>query len=179
MFGPLTQAFDLVEVGDDLYSVVYRGAPGLLVVMHDRRSYELDIAFAPSDLSDAGRPYGMGDFIRVADPSAAAEYRCFVAFTASGVRTGLERLGRDLRTFGEPALAGDKSFLDRLASARQLAVAEWARKMRVAGVTHQATDAFRRQDWPTVVALYESLDGELDPAGAKRLEIARKRLGGD
>lgn len=177
-FAAVTAAHDLVEIGSDLYSVAYQGLRGSLTVIHDRLSYELDISLAPSTANEIARPYGMADLIRVVDPAAAEQYRCFAATTASEVSTGVARLAHDLRAYGEPALAADPAYLAQLEECRQRAIAQFARNSSRARDTAAATKAIRQEDWKTVVALYEPLERQLDRVEGKRLELARKRLAG-
>lgn len=174
-FAAIAAAHDLVEIGSDLYSVAYHGPPGWLTVIHDRLSYELDIAFAPSSSAEDGRPFGMADLIRVVDP-AADRYRCFAATTASGIRTGIERLAHDLGAYGERALAGDPTYLAELETCRRAAIDQFARDRSSARNDVEAAEAVRREDWKTVVALYEPVEDGLNRVESKRLEFARKRL---
>lgn len=177
-FAALAAAHNLAEIASDLYSGAYHGPPGWLTVIHDRLSYELDIALAPSAATEIERPYGMADLIRVVDPAAADQYRCFAATTASGVSTGVDRLAHDLRVYGEPALAGDPVYLAQLEEGRQRAIVGFARKTSRARDTAAAAEAVRQEDWKAIIALYEPVEYELDRVEAKRLELARKRLAG-
>jgi hypothetical protein len=175
-FAEITGRHGLVEMASDLYSVAYHGPPGWLTVIHDRLSYELDVALAPSGAAEADRPYGMADLVRAVDPPAAEQYRCFAATTPSGIRTGVDRLAQELRVYGEPGLAGDPRFLEQVELSRQRAINEFAGDRSRARDAAAAADAVRRGDWQAVVALYEPVEEHLDRVEAKRLEVARKRL---
>jgi hypothetical protein len=177
-FAAIAAAHDLVEIGSDAYSVAYHGPLGWLTVFHDRLSYELDVALALNAAPETGRPYGIADLIRVVDPAAADWYRCFSATTASGIRSGLDRLAHDLRVYGEAALSGEPAFLAQLEGCRQRAIDQFARDRSRARHAAEAAKAIRRKDWNAVVALYGPVEDQLDRVAAKRLEIARKRLAG-
>lgn len=171
-FAAVAAGRDLVEIGNDLYSVAYEGPPGWLTVIHDRLSYELDVALASRTATETGRPYGMADLIRVVDPGAANQYRCFAATTPSEVSTGVARLAHDLRVYGRPALAGDPTYLAQLEECRQRAIIQFARDTSRARHAAVAAEAIRQEDWKTVVALYEPMQDELRQGGG---EAARPR----
>jgi hypothetical protein len=174
-FGSLATEHDLREVGSDVHTVHYESPPGWLTVAHDAQSYELDVSFRPAGLRTGEPSFRMADFIRLADSDHAERYRSFAATSRDGVRRGIEQLAGDMRTYAEPALSADRSFLMRLAEAQQDAVAEFGSRLSRRQDSEAAEEAMRRHDWPRIIALYSPRE-DLSRVERKRLELARKRL---
>lgn len=176
-FGSLAREHALNEVGSDAHTVHYQGPAGWLTVTHDPLSYELDMSFTPVGIG-VDRPFGLADFIRVADRDRADDYRSFAATSPRAVRLGVERLADDLRTFAEPALRCDRSFLTRVAEIREEGITEFGREMNRGRDDQAADQAMRDHDWPRIVQLYEPREDQLNRVEQRRLDVARKRLAG-
>lgn len=174
-FAPLVAEHRLNEVASDLNNVHYKSQAGWLTVTHDPLSFELDISFAPTE-GGTDRPFGMVDFIRVADWDRADTYRSFAATSPDGVHRGVEQLAGDLRRYAEPALRSDSAFVEHLTHAREEAIAEFGATVNRARDNQAADQAMRDHDWRRVLELYEPREDQLSRVERKRLDVARKRL---
>lgn len=176
VLGSLLHEHGFIETGCDVYTVRYQGPHGLLVVMHDAKSYELEISLTSPEVGDDNRPFGIVDFIRLADRDIADEYRSFAATSPDAVRRGVERLADDLSTYAELALKPDRSFLRRVEEARQQATVEFGKNLNRVRNKEAGDQAMRDQDWVRIIDLYEPREAELSRLERKRLDMARKRL---
>lgn len=177
-------AFDFVAgppyhlrlVSQDEYWISYEGDDVVLAILHEPVSFELRLAlWRPSVRHEEMRPYHIGDFIRVADPEAAAAHRAFAAVTEGGVRNGMARLVSEFRQFGLDALRGDAEFLRHVSAARAAAAAAFGVRMTDLTGRRNAERAWQARDYAEVVRWYLTLEDRLFPAERKRLSYARGR----
>ena len=177
-FAFLVDPFSFKLASSDELRVSYVRADMAVTIGHDRLSYELGIALARLDKpEECQRPYNMADFVRVADPVLARQYRRFTATTAVAVQKGLDNLAQELQVYGRPALLGSESFFRNLKQGRDDAAREFGREMEERGVRREAEKAWHSRDYTQVVASYSRIEGALTESEKGRLRFARKRSG--
>jgi hypothetical protein len=151
----------------------------VVVVFHDRLSYELDVQVARVGVADeVERPYTVQDLMRVTDPEAARSYKRFAATTPDAVRRGTALLVEQVRRYGDPALLGSSEFYELLASARAEAIREFGEDWVNRAAKRKADEAWAVKDYQGVASAYASVSA-LSAAENQRLRIARRHLGDD
>jgi hypothetical protein len=148
----------------------------VVVVSHDRLSYELDVQIGRGNAADeVKRPYTLQDMMRVTDPDAARSYKSFAATTPDAVRRGAAFLSEQVRRYGNPALLGSSEFYELLAVSRAEAVREFGQDQINRTAKRKADEAWAVNDYQGVVTAY-GLVSALSPAESQRLRIARRHL---
>jgi hypothetical protein len=123
--------YSLWLVGQDEGRVTYAGVDLGLAILHDRLSYEIDLAlWRESVEAEVAHPYTMVDLLPDADPDRARSYRQFSASTEVAVERGLAILESDFRRFGVQALSGSHEFFERMRYMRSLAAAEFGSELK-------------------------------------------------
>lgn len=150
-----------------------------VVVSHDPLSYELGLAlWRQSEPAETEWPYSISDLIRVFDADAAGRYRLFAATTRDGIKSGLAKLGVQLRQYGSLALECDLEFFDRLRRAREGATREFGREMDLRAARSDGESAWTARDWNKVATAYGKILPYLSPSERGRLGYARQQISG-
>ena len=158
--------------------VTYAGVDLGLAILHDRLSYELDLAlWRESVAAEVAYPYTMVDLIRVADPDRTHSYRQFSASTKAAVERGLAMLESDFRLFGLQALSGSHQFFERMRYIRSLAAAEFGSELEDKQIREKAGRAWQDRDFSNVVKQYSILGDRLSQVERARVDYARRHLG--
>jgi hypothetical protein len=175
-FGFLLEA-GFREISDSPYAVDFESGAVRLRVVHERLSYEINAFFArrsqPEELRSG---YSYGQYLKVRDPAAGAEYRAYAATTPDAVRTGVRQLAEDIRTHAGPLLSGDAASYDELAHQDLLAGEQLAARSRRRAYGEPADAAWQAKDWAAVVAAYTPYESDLTASERRRLELARRRV---
>lgn len=173
-----TPPYALWLVDQDEGRVTYAGVDLGLAILHDRLSYELDLAvWRESVQAEVARPYTMVDLLRVADPDRARSYRQFSATTEAAVQRGLEVLKSDFSRFGLPVLSGSPEFFERIRQMQSLAVTEFGAELEDKQIREKAERAWRERDFSNVVKQYRALGDRLSQMERARVDYARRHLG--
>lgn len=90
----------------------------------------------------------------------------------------LEKLATALRTHGQPALAGDPSYFERLETYRSAKAGANLRAMQLRQVRAAAEKAWHEGDFERVASLYGPVESELSESEAHKLKYARQRRRG-
>lgn len=166
--------FEVVSEGGT--QVRYESDVVVVVVFHDRLSYELDVEVSRlSGRDEVERPYSLQDLMRVTDPEAARSFKRFAATTSDAVGRGTALLAEQVRNYGDPALLGSSEFYDLLASARAGAVRAFGEDQVNRAAKKKADEAWAVKDYPGVVSAYAKAL-TLSAADRQRLRIAERHL---
>jgi hypothetical protein len=84
---------------------------------------------------------------------------------------------RLLRTLGTRLLGGDFSAFEEAAARIDAAWAELGRRSQLSVAIEKAVAAFRLEQWARVVELLEPHEAEISPRMARKLAVARQKLG--
>lgn len=167
-------AFWLTDQDEE--SVGYESEDIVLVVFHDRLSYELGVhLWRLSSDDEAQRPYTLSELMRVTNTLGARSYRRFAATSVDAVRRGTEKLASELREYGDPALKGNQEFFVRLAASRSDAIQELGREMEDRKARQQAEEAWVMKDYAAVITAYSLMEGRLSRVEEARLRLSRER----
>jgi hypothetical protein len=170
--------YSLWLVAQDEGRVTYASLDLGLVILHDRLSYELDLAvWRESVEAEVVHPYTMVDLVRVADPDRVRSYRQFSATTDAAVERGLTGLESDFRRFGLHALSGSREFFERMGQLRSQAATEFGAELEEKQARESAARAWRDRDFSNVVKQYGTLGDRLSRAERARVDYARRHLG--
>jgi hypothetical protein len=170
--------YSLWLVAQDEGRVTYASVDLGLVILHDRLSYELDLAvWRESVEAEVAHPYTMVDLVRVADPDRVRSYRQFSATTDAAVERGLTGLESDFRRFGLHAISGSREFFERMGQLRSQAATEFGAELEEKQVRESAARAWRDRDFSNVVKQYGTLGDRLSRAERARVDYARRHLG--
>jgi hypothetical protein len=179
-------AFDFVTkppysmwlVSQDEGRVEYEGQDTNLLVLHERLSYELDIAVWLSSVEDeVKRPFTMADMIRVVDPIKARGYRRFSASSEASVRRGVAELVSEVRRYGLAALMGEPDFYRKMSVGRNEAVRQFGSELADEASRKSADKAWQQRNYKGVVEAYRSMKGSLSRVERERLRYSVKKLG--
>jgi hypothetical protein len=161
----------------DTLRVRYEGNGIVLVIDHDRLSYEVDVAITRSSLStEMSNAYSMLDLLRVSDAQTAKRYRCPAGSTPESVHVTLSRLADVLRVSGRSALLNVDGHFEKVSRARDEATVRFGREEVRRQARSHAEKAWDRREWLRVARALGSIEADLSPAELKKLRYARRRL---
>jgi hypothetical protein len=160
--------FSEVEASPEI--VRYKNGTLDVMVHHSLLSFEVGL-----HIDRSGETFSISEVIRVADPVAAASYRCPTANTLEQLECGVHELSWLVRRFGERALLNDPEFFACLRGLRIVWSDAYALDVLVEHVRPRAETAFREGRYREAVELYEKIASRLTPAERAKLAAARKR----
>jgi hypothetical protein len=164
--------------GQDEGRVEYEGEDVTLLLLHDRMSYELDIAvWRPSVEDEVRHPFTIADMIRVVDPAKARAYRRYSASNEESVRRGVAELVSDFRRYGLTALTGRADFYQEMSAARSDAARQFGSELADKASRKRAERAWQERDYQGVVEAYRSMKGHLSGVERERLHYALQKSG--
>jgi hypothetical protein len=158
--------------------VQYESGKSFVVACWDSRAGELD-AFVGL-LPRTGRAqdeYSLADVMGLADAPASD---CKLAQVADEGRLGpfVEKLASDLRSHGQPALAGDRMYFRRLETFRGAKADRYMREMKLRQVRSEAEKAWQDRQYDRVANLYASVESDLTESESRKLHYARQHRTG-
>jgi hypothetical protein len=196
MIAPIPSRFDFVAAGraafyfatqppyamwlteQDEGRIGYEGDDVMLVILHDLRSFELDVAlWRPSVEDEVKHPFAMSDIIRVADHEKAGSYRLISAVSEDSVRRAVERLASDFLAYGIDSLASDARFYREMTAARSEAARQFGMELADKAARKKAEQAWQQRDLQGVVNTYRTMEDRLSRAERERLNYAIRRAG--
>ena len=86
----------------------------------------------------------------------------------------VEKLAEDTKAFGQPALAGDPLFFQRLEAFRATVAKEYTRSLRLRTIRSEADKAWRNRKFDKLIDLYTSIENDLTRSEKGKLQYARK-----
>jgi hypothetical protein len=156
----------------------YEGDDVVLVILHDLRSFELDIAlWRPSVEDEVKHPFAISDMIRVADREKARSYRLSSAVTEDSVRRGVAKLASDFRIYGIATLTSGARFYREVTAARSEVAVHFGMELVDKAARKNAEEAWQQRDFQGVVNAYRTMEDRLSSVERGRLNYAIRRLG--
>ncbi len=159
-----------VEVESLPTLVLYRNGDIDIDVYHGRQSYEIGFGITRAEVR-----YSLSEFIRVADPEFADQYRYPTATTQEVLADGLTKTMELVKRYCIKALQGDLAFFTSLGNQRK----SWAEKYSVDVMARQlrpkAHEAFQLGKYREAAELYRKIESVLSSAERKKLVIAEER----
>lgn len=175
-FSLLLREFGFSEAACDDYVVHFQSPNGWLDILHDRASFEIDVALMQkSNSARVKAPFGMADLIRPSDALRAENYRAYSASNSESVCKGVKKLATEMRNFALPALNFDLIFLTQAEQARARAISSFVEDINRTQLNNEVKQAMKRRDWQRIVELYEPVKDQLNATEQKRLAIAKTR----
>jgi hypothetical protein len=108
---------------------------------------------------------------------ASGRYVPFQASSRPQAIMLLPLLGRYIKAYAGPVLAGDPETLHELRRIRAEQAEVLRRHHQLAPIRADAERAWHTKDFAQLVKLFEPIQGDLTPAERKKLEYCRKRCG--
>ena len=165
-------AFACIETSP--YVVRFESADVTLAISHDRLSYEIEVAIARN--ADPRRQYGLGHVMNlVLDPGRKQEV-FFQASTPERVVECVKAIGDLLEKFGHEVLTGDPATYSRIDEVARLRGKAFTKEVVRKPVRTAAEKARQSHDYAKVRSLFESIEADLTPSGAKEVEICQESL---
>lgn len=156
----------------------YESDRSFVAVRWDHRSGELDAWIGLSPRTDRSEDeYAIADVMGLdgvpdsdRTPSQVADEARLVPF--------LEKLATALRTHGNRALAGDRSYFQDLEAYRSAKASANLQQMQMRQIRAAAEKAWHEGDFDRVASLYGPVERELSESEAHKLKYARQRRRG-
>jgi hypothetical protein len=143
-------------------------------IYHGRQSYEIEGEVGLHGTSEA--PYSILDFIRLLEPTKAAEYRRYAAHTAKDVGNGVQKLASLFRRYLGAGVLDDDRIFERLQTSRKSAVHSYWQGMKLTQARQQLDTAWHAKNYAKIIELLEPLRCDLSRTELKKLNYAKQRI---
>jgi hypothetical protein len=153
------------------YVVRFESAQVVLVVSHDRLSYEIQVTFARK--ADMAGRYVLGQMRNLTIEPDRCEQVFFQASERSRVFDCVRSIANILREYGEAALTGEPAVYERMGEAARLRNAAYTNRILQEPIRKAAEKAWQEHDYVKVRDLYDPIEADLTPTERKRLEYAK------
>jgi hypothetical protein len=166
--------FRLCEVKQDGYvkSMRYASSDVYVILFYGPAAYEPELSFGRIGVDDVpgAMSFHAGD-LTISKSSAEVD-------TPNSQGSKIERIvagfARWLDEYGSDYLNGDQVVFERMAVRRAENIAAWGKEERIGQQKGKAEPAWKEKHYAEVVALLESMEGELTELERSRLAYARK-----
>lgn len=159
------------------WRVSFRSSKVFVSIIFDgNRSYELGCEIGLIEHHAGAVPYNLGELLRCegnADDQSSAQVT-----TTESLSKYAKHIASLLEKFGHSYLLGDDKAFDRLASLRNRECADYAARKRLQQARAMLEEAWRSKQYVRIIELLSPLQEWLEPSEVKKLQYARKQLGG-
>ena len=168
------------KVAEELPTFVrYERYPVYIFVYHGRISFEIGVgAGALSEAHPAGDEYDLSAIVELSEPDVGKRYRSPAVDTEAAVGRALEKVALLLRKYGKEVAAGQDAAWRGLEAIGRARIQALGAESAAFQARPKAQVAFREGDYELAARLYSSIEASLSKVELRKLEIARKKLGG-
>ncbi|MGH9874488.1 MAG: hypothetical protein ACRD9S_18695 [Pyrinomonadaceae bacterium] len=142
-------------------------------VYHGRTSYELGVKIGRlSDLP--GREYSIEDLLDALGKREESGYAYASVRTPQLIVRFVPRLSAVIKEYASSALRGDSATFEQLAAVQQTKGDALTKEWELQDARQEAETAWRQKDYAKLVQVLGSIEEDLTPAEAKKLQYAKK-----
>ena len=158
-------------------SIVFRSSSVRVVVAFDaRRSYELDV-IAGRITQGLGPEYRLDEILGSLGVPEGGQWRTPQVTTRAALETFLRKMADLLREYGGDLLGGSAVAFAEVERYRMGRSQRYAAERQLRRAKERAVTAWRSERYAEVVEVLSPVMSMLSKSDAKRLEIARRRVG--
>jgi hypothetical protein len=157
--------------------VRYESPEVFVNIYHGRASYELgfEIGRLASDAHKKENTFSIDDILDLVGVRAETGNNLLQASTPEGVNRFVPMLAALVKKHAAPVLQGDVDLFERLAEIQSKKSDQLLKKWSLDDIRKEAEGAWHQKNYARVAELFESIQEELTPAEAKKLDYARLR----
>lgn len=149
----------------------------VVAVEWDSRSGEINVFVGRRPRNDGPQDaFSLRDLLAMQDVQVPERRMPFQVSEEGRLGPFLEKLAEDMRTYGQPALAGDRVFFRRLRAFRSAKSHAYMRDMELRHVRSEAEKAWRKRELDKVIELYSSIENDLTESERSKLDYARRHM---
>lgn len=162
--------------------VRYESPNAFVHISHGEQSFEF--GFEAGQLINGQqveeRPFYLGDFLEMAGVSDPDKARYdYAAVTPHGVKKLLPEFARIVRRFAEHAFEGNPEIFDILRQVRDSWIDRSDRLQQLKVLRRNVAEAWQARNYSKVATLLETMQDDLSPSEAKKLDYCRRKLSSD
>lgn len=167
------------RVKTDVTFVRYELPPVFVNVYHGRGSFELGVEIGRRNKQlGLEERFTLADIIQLAGAQEETEHAytfstSIQTSTAEGIRKSVPKLAEWTKKYAGPALKNNPEIFQQLQTLQKQNSDKLLKKWHLDDIRQKVGEAWRKKDFRLVVRLYESMQEDLTPAEAKKMEYAK------
>jgi hypothetical protein len=176
-FDFLTSRYGFVIKRIEPTFVRYESANVFVNIYHGRASYELgvEVGRLADDLSKEESAFSLADILDLTKAHDKTGHTILQASTPETVDKFVPMLAALVSKYAAPILRGDSDVFARLTDVQSRKSDQLLKKWELEDIRKEAEDAWHQRNYAKVAELFESIQEELTPAEAKKLDYAKLR----
>jgi hypothetical protein len=159
------------------YVIKFESANVFVTLLHDPRSYEIDVVFALK--TDSSKKYTLRDMLDAVLSPSHSEPNFIQASEPDRVIKCVKIVADLLQKHGQNILIGESAVYQQMWKVMRLRNEAYTKEVVQEPIRKAAEEAWHYHDYVKVRDLYESIAVDLTPVEKKRLEYAKNHCNGN
>jgi hypothetical protein len=174
----LVEDYSFKSVKTDITFVRYESESIFINIYHGRKSYELGVEIGKLEKDPSVQEFGytIGEIMDFVGVRKDLKFTFFQSSNKDQIKILVRKLAEYVKIYAGPILNGDLKILEKVQILQKEKSDAYIKEMNLRHIREMADAAWKQKDYVKFVGLYSSVEDDLTPAEAKKLEYARKKL---